>query len=294
MDTALIIRGKYSQTNLIIHCLVISFLLFSRSQLKELVKLHGMKTEENQNPLTFNEIVLIRAVLEMNDKVVEQLMTPIQRVFMLSDDAFLTKETIQTIVERGFSRIPIYSSQDKNHIHGVLVVKKLFLVDQNFPPPISSLPVAKVLQVQNNLPLFNLLNDFIIQGAHLAVVHNSGEAVGIISIQDLFKELIQEEVEDQTAENLEKLEKLLKFQVKLELYTTKSAAVNGNPPQSELLLRELSEDKEKQVGFMKSKLHQKKNYQKQELDQSERKDLLNRKASSDDDDDYDIPLIDRN
>jgi len=169
---------------------------FRRSQLKELVKLHGVKTEENEDPLTHNEIIIIRGVLEMKDKTVGAVMTPRNRVFMLPETTVLTDETLQMLQEKGFSRIPIQAADNPEDIVGALVVKKLIRVTHEGSPIISTLPTAKVTKVTTTTPLFQLLNTFVLNNIHMGIVIDNSVVVGIITLEDLVEEMIQEEIED--------------------------------------------------------------------------------------------------
>lgn len=47
------------------------------------MKLHGDSTHENEEPLSNDEVLIVKSALEMRDKVVENIMTPLESVFML-------------------------------------------------------------------------------------------------------------------------------------------------------------------------------------------------------------------
>lgn len=53
------------------------------------------------------EVTIISAVLELSEKTVEQIMTPIEDLYSLSADTILDKARIHEILSLGHSRIPI-------------------------------------------------------------------------------------------------------------------------------------------------------------------------------------------
>jgi metal transporter CNNM len=52
-------------------------------------------------------------------------MTPLDKVFMLSSEARLTRETLQQVLASGHSRIPVYQAPDRCNIVGLILVKEL-------------------------------------------------------------------------------------------------------------------------------------------------------------------------
>jgi metal transporter CNNM len=114
---------------------------------------------------------------------------------MVKDDTFLTKETLHQFSQKGFSRIPIQTTSSPATIRGALLVKKLIEIDPDLPPTVSSLPSARVLNVQQTTPLFSLFNDFITNRTHMAIVHDGETITGIVTLEDLMEEVLQEEIE---------------------------------------------------------------------------------------------------
>jgi len=99
---------------------------FRRTELKELVALHGIKGEENSDPLTRHEIAIIKGVLEMEEKTLKQIMTPIDTAFMISDDMVLTGAVLDVLYAKGYSRIPIIervSGTTKDHQQSFVMEK---------------------------------------------------------------------------------------------------------------------------------------------------------------------------
>jgi CBS domain containing-hemolysin-like protein len=70
-------------------------------ELKELVALHG---EDQAGTLNKDEVSIVRAVLDLRDKTVDQIMTKMEDVFMLPLSARLDVKTIQLVCYLSFEK----------------------------------------------------------------------------------------------------------------------------------------------------------------------------------------------
>lgn len=178
---------------------------FRRAELRELVKLHGSRTHDNEEPLSYDEVLIVKSALEMRDKVVDDIMTPLESVFMLSHDATIDRQSMKEILHRGHSRVPVYSGT-KDNIVGMLLVKRLIQLDPDECTPIASLEGASTPPPScvTSMPLFDLLNQFQTGRSHLYLVYKEDDGisepqlVGIITLEDVIEELIGEEIVDET------------------------------------------------------------------------------------------------
>jgi metal transporter CNNM len=66
--------------------------------------------------------------LEYSDKSVKDVMTPIDKVYMLEASTKLNFEAMLEIYKSGYTRIPVYEGS-KDRVRGMLYVKDLILVD---------------------------------------------------------------------------------------------------------------------------------------------------------------------
>ena len=64
------------------------------------------------------EVNAIKGVLSMTEKRVEDLMIPIDKVYMVSSDQVLDEATLSAIDRIGHSRIPVFKNDNKNIITG--------------------------------------------------------------------------------------------------------------------------------------------------------------------------------
>lgn len=179
-----------------------------------------------------DEITMIEGALKMTMKVAADVCTPLRRVYALPSDTVLDEETCVSIWSRGFSRIPIYenSQHDSNDvvsgILGVLLSRQLIVINPGEKRPLATVPLVLPPCVRVDMHLVDLINMFQAAGGrgkgglHLAIVCarpdiasdalERGESipkeagvVGIVTLEDVVEELLQEEIYDEMDRDLE-------------------------------------------------------------------------------------------
>ena len=169
--------------------------LHSRHELGLLIDDH---IDEPNSELDEDEVVIIRGALQLSEKQVHSIMTPIHQVFWLSEKAIIDGKMIDKIKDAGYSRIPIFDDK-LTKAGGVLLMKDL--VDEDFdehPAPISSLPLHKTKPIGSKTALDTMFRHFIAAKTHLMPVVSNKEIIGIITIEDLLEEIIGHEIIDET------------------------------------------------------------------------------------------------
>ncbi|KAJ3395422.1 hypothetical protein HDU92_005812 [Lobulomyces angularis] len=141
-------------------------LIYRKSELKELVELHG---ERYAGMLTNDEVDIMRAVLELREKTVLNIMTPIDHVFMLPLHTKLDRKTISALLTAGHSRVPVYN-EDKQNVIGVLLVKQLLLLDPDDGTPLVEVKIRSLPRIRPDTPPFEILRKFQNGGSHMALV----------------------------------------------------------------------------------------------------------------------------
>ncbi|KAI0356283.1 DUF21-domain-containing protein [Trametes cingulata] len=184
-------------------------IMYRRAELKELIALHSA-TGELGGDLQSDTVTIIGATLDLQEKVVRQAMTPLEKVFMLNIDSKLDYETMKRIGETGHSRVPVYEEieaptvarirvpikpgvhsgaetppkpfataddaplpdrvQKVKKIVGVLLVKQLLLLDPKDATPLRSITLNPIPCVPFNEPLLNILDKFQEGRSHMAIV----------------------------------------------------------------------------------------------------------------------------
>lgn len=81
---------------------------------------HLVDTDDGSHALTDDEVQIVSAVLDLSDKTIGSIMTPIEDVYTLSLDDLLTEAKVQEIVAEGHSRIPVHTPGKPNEFVGML------------------------------------------------------------------------------------------------------------------------------------------------------------------------------
>ena len=172
--------------------------VYNRARLIELLRV----TQEDID-LNKDEVNILTGALVLQEKIVDDIMTPIADCYMINVEAVLDFKTIADIKEKGYSRIPVYEDEESNVVH-VLLAKDLLFVD-----PDDNKPLAEICQfyktpfsfVDKNMALNKMLDLFKTgEKGHLAIVTENDEnfAIGLVTLEDIIEEIIQAEIIDET------------------------------------------------------------------------------------------------
>lgn len=169
--------------------------LQSRHELGMMITEHlGDSTSE----LDEDEVEIIRGALQLSEKRVRDIMTPIRSVYCMTPGDEIDAAKIDDIKARGWSRIPIINKQ-RTVCFGLLLMKDLVDIDfDERAVPIHELPLYPVQVVGSMTALDTLFRKFITGGAHLLPVEKDDRIVGIATIEDLLEEIVGHEIEDET------------------------------------------------------------------------------------------------
>jgi CBS domain containing-hemolysin-like protein len=166
---------------------------YRRTELKTLVSLHQM---DGIGELTDDEVTIIASVLDLKEKSVSQIMTPLEDVFTLSEDEILDERMMEQIVSAGYSRIPIYRYDNPYNFIGMLLVKRLITYDPEDHIAVREFPINSLPEVPPNTSCLDILNFFQEGRSHMAMVTSEpggfGDPVGVITLEDVIEELIGE------------------------------------------------------------------------------------------------------
>ncbi|KAK3148517.1 hypothetical protein QOZ80_3BG0296030 [Eleusine coracana subsp. coracana] len=144
------------------------FALMRRAELKTLVDMHGNEAGKG-GELTHDETTIITGALELTQKIAKDAMTRISETFSLDINARLDQHTMGMIMTKGHSRVPIYSGSPSNII-GLILVKNLITCRTEDEVPIRNVTIRKIPRVADDLPLYDILNEFQKGHSHMAVV----------------------------------------------------------------------------------------------------------------------------
>ncbi len=164
-----------------------------------------------EGTLEKHEKEFINNVLEFNDTLVEDIMTPRTQMFAVSTEDTLDM-VIKECMNEGYSRIPIYG-EDIDHIQGYLTVKMLldYSVDKsNLDKKISELEILDVFRIPKTKTIHGLFKQFKKKKQHLAIVYNEfGGVDGLITMEDVLEEIVGD-ISDESDEHQVQIKKISK------------------------------------------------------------------------------------
>jgi metal transporter CNNM len=152
----------------------------------------------DESELDEDEVEIMRGALQLSEKRVRDIMTPIDRVFWLLPHTVIDDKLIDDIKDTGRSRIPIFNAE-QTICFGVLLVKQLVDIDfDDNPPRVDELPLHAVQSVGSMTALDTMFRKFVGARSHLMPVERDDKIVGIVTIEDLIEEILGHEIEDET------------------------------------------------------------------------------------------------
>ena len=154
----------------------------SREELKALLQL-----EPGEADVTTIEAQLIDKIFDLGDTTVREVMVPLVEVAMLPDSA-TPREAVAFVLERGFSRVPIYRQRETNVV-GVVGAKDILsrgaavrTLDELKRPP---------YYVPETKRIDDLLREMQRNRTHMAVVVDEyGGSTGVVTLEDILEQIV--------------------------------------------------------------------------------------------------------
>jgi putative hemolysin len=171
----------------------------SREELKALLQMNPGEAD-----VTSQEAEMIDKIFDLGDTTVREVMVPLVDVVMLPVTASPT-DAVAVVQERGFSRIPIFTSRETN-IVGVVAAMDLLRggaearrVDELMRQP---------YYVPETKRIDDLLREMQRARSHMAIVVDEyGGSTGIVTLEDVLEEIVGEieDEHDRTPASVERL-----------------------------------------------------------------------------------------
>ncbi|KAF8246540.1 DUF21-domain-containing protein, partial [Wilcoxina mikolae CBS 423.85] len=176
--------------------------VYKKAGLKTLVTLHKSLGPHPSERLNQDEVTIISAVLDLKEKPVGAIMTPIKDVFTMASDTVLDEETMDEILSAGYSRIPIHAPGEPTNFVGMLLVKVLITYDPEDAREVGEFPLATLPETAEDTSCLDIVNFFQEGKSHMVLVseypgENHG-ALGVVTLEDVIEELIGEEIVDES------------------------------------------------------------------------------------------------
>src|SRR5690606_19581013 len=132
--------------------------LHTRDELGIIVSEHiGHKASD----LDEDEVEIIRGALQLSEKRVRDIMTPLKNTYWLTPDTEINAKIIGEIKQKSHSRIPVFN-RNKTKCYGVLLMKDL--IDINFNETarrVGDLPLSPTQLVGSMTALDTMFRKFI-------------------------------------------------------------------------------------------------------------------------------------
>ncbi|KAI2794339.1 Protein MAM3 [Penicillium oxalicum] len=175
--------------------------IYKKAGLKTLVTLHKTMGEAGEQ-LNSDEVTIISAVLDLKEKSVGTIMTPMEDVFTMSADTVLDERTMDLILSQGYSRIPIHAPDNPMNFVGMLLVKMLITYDPEDCKRVREFALATLPETRPETSCLDIVNFFQEGKSHMVLVSEyPGEdrgALGVVTLEDVIEELIGEEIIDES------------------------------------------------------------------------------------------------
>ncbi len=189
----------------------ISNFKMNKKDIKAFIELQRMKTEQESDPirnvsdteLSFNEIAdeklnntisneidkklalneeeanLMLSALDMREKKVEDVMIPLEKVFTIDYDEVINEQKLKEIIQKGYSRIPVFSFNNQNDLIGIVRIKQLLGLNFEKNKSLSDLniKIRKPIVVHPNIPIIDLLKLFLNGRSHMAFITDNVEKI---------------------------------------------------------------------------------------------------------------------
>ncbi len=171
----------------------------SREELKALLSM-----EPGEAEVSTQEAQMIDKIFDLGDKTVREVMVPLVEVAMLPDTA-PTSEAIRLVVERGFSRIPVYSQRETNVVG---VVSAMDILRRGAEIATVNELRRPAYYVPETKRLDDLLREMQRGRNHMAVVVDEyGGSTGVVTLEDILEQIVGEiqDEKDRTPETVERL-----------------------------------------------------------------------------------------
>lgn len=163
-----------------------------------------LRSAEEHGVIEASEQEMIKGVIELEETVVREVMTPRVDVIAVPEDASLT-QLASLVTEHGYSRLPVYRDSIDD-VRGIAYARDL-LPFLGRGDTLDATRVADLMQpaqyVPETLSILTMMRDMRLRKNHIAVVVDEfGGTAGVVTLEDIIEE-ITGEIYDETDEEEE-------------------------------------------------------------------------------------------
>lgn len=133
-----------------------------------------------------DEFDIIKTILEMHETKVYEIMTPRTEIIGIEINSTI-EEVINTFIESGYSKIPVYD-ENLDNIKGIVITYDMF----KNPKDLKSV-TRDVIYVPETKQIIDTLNELLEKRMSIAVVVDEfGGTAGIVTVEDIIEEMLGE------------------------------------------------------------------------------------------------------
>ena len=139
---------------------------------------HKKSTSTDNLGININQKNLMISALEINKITASEIMIDIDNVYMMDYDHPIGKKELKELLEKGFSRIPVYEDYRTNLV-GVLRIKQLIGINFSTPKSIRelNLKLKMPLIIDPSMKIYDILAEFRKGKSHMAILTEGYENI---------------------------------------------------------------------------------------------------------------------
>ena len=158
-----------------------------------------LRSAEESGVIEAQEQEMIRGIIDLEETVVREVMTPRVDVVAVSEENTL-EDILALVTEHGYSRLPVYAETVDN-VRGQVYARDL-LAYLGRPEALATTKAADIMNapqyVPETLSILNLLKDMRSRKNHMAIVVDEfGGTAGLVTLEDIIEE-VTGEIYDET------------------------------------------------------------------------------------------------
>lgn len=163
----------------------------SKRELMEIISEHE---DSHQSAVDEDEERIMHGALKFSLKSVADIMTPEPDVTMFEHSLVLNIDVQTQIGNSAYSRFPVFKD-DHDEIIGILRVKEI--LGKPMDKTAADLCDREFLRVKNTDRLDTVLEKMIEARRHMGMVFDNTKFVGVVTLEDILEEVIQQEIIDE-------------------------------------------------------------------------------------------------
>lgn len=150
-------------------------LIQQSKSIEHMNSLGGYGTElitTNDFGLNAEQANLMVSAIEMKDKKAIEVMIPIKKIFMFSFDSPVNNVNLSVILEKGYSRIPVYAGNNTTDLIGLVRIKQLIGINLSDKKSMRqhNIQIKTPLVISPRMNLLELLREFKKGQSHMAFI----------------------------------------------------------------------------------------------------------------------------